>query len=64
MRDMMERTARVAVLADSSKFGRRLFAQVAQLDRPDYFITDTNPPPDLAQALHEGGVQLLTPKAP
>ena len=64
MRDMMERAARVVVLADSSKFGRRLFAQVAQLDRPDYVITEVSPPPHLAQALRDGGVHLLTPSAP
>ena len=64
MRDMMERAGRVAVLADSSKFGRRLFAQVAELDRPDYFIADAEPPPELAQALRDGGVQLLVPERP
>jgi DeoR family fructose operon transcriptional repressor len=61
MRDMMERAARVAVLADSSKFGRRLFAQVSELDRADYFITDANPPPDLTEGLRDAGVQLLMP---
>ena len=40
MAEMMSRATRVAVLADSSKFGRRLFAQVAELGRADYFITD------------------------
>jgi DeoR/GlpR family transcriptional regulator of sugar metabolism len=63
MREMMERATRVAVLADSSKFGRRLFAQVAELGRPDYFITDATPPPELEKALQEVNVELITPAA-
>lgn len=64
MRDMMERSSRVAVLADSSKIGLRLFAQVAELGRPDYFITDVTPPPDLVAALAESDVTLITPMTP
>jgi DeoR/GlpR family transcriptional regulator of sugar metabolism len=64
MRDMMERSGRVAVLADSSKIGLRLFAQVAELGRPDYFITDVTPPPDLVTALGESDVTLITPMTP
>lgn len=60
MREMMDRAARVAVLADSSKFGRRLFAQVAELERADYLVTDTMPPPDLADELARGNVEILT----
>ncbi|GAA4626431.1 hypothetical protein GCM10023113_23320 [Cellulomonas oligotrophica] len=52
------------VLADSSKLGRRLFAQVAALGRADYLVTDAAPPPDLAAALDVAGVQVLTPDAP
>lgn len=64
MGEMMDRAARVAVLADSSKLGRRLFAQVAALGRADYLVTDAAPPPDLAAALDAAGVQVLTPDAP
>jgi DeoR family fructose operon transcriptional repressor len=60
MREMMDRASRVAVLADSSKFGRRLFAQVAELGRADYLVTNTMPPPDLAEALAHGDVEILT----
>ena len=63
MRDMMERSARVAVLADSSKLGLRLFAQVSELGQADYFITDAAPPPDLVAALRERDVTLITPPA-
>lgn len=61
MRDMADRATKVAMLADSSKFGRRFFAQVAELGRADYFVTDAPPPPDLLAALEEGGVQLVAP---
>ena len=61
MQEMISRAARVAILADSSKFGRRLFAQVSELGAADYLITDTAPPPDLRDALKANGVELLTP---
>jgi DeoR family transcriptional regulator, fructose operon transcriptional repressor len=63
MREMMDRSARVAVLADSTKFGRRLFAQVAELERADYLVTDSPPPEELAEALHAAGVTVLVPDA-
>jgi DeoR family transcriptional regulator, fructose operon transcriptional repressor len=63
MQEMISRAARVAILADSSKFGRRLFAQVSNLDAADYLVTDTAPPPDLSDALEASGVEVLTPPA-
>jgi DeoR family transcriptional regulator, fructose operon transcriptional repressor len=64
MREMMNRATRVAVLADSSKFGRRLFAQIADLGGADYLVTDAMPPTDLRQALDDGGVEILTGESP
>lgn len=61
MGDMIERASQVAIMADSSKFGRRLFARVAELGRADYFISDTSPPPDLADALRNQGVETIIP---
>jgi DeoR/GlpR family transcriptional regulator of sugar metabolism len=61
MSEMMDRAARVAILADSSKFRRRLFAQVAGLARADYLVTDAAPPPELAEALRRHHVEVLTP---
>ena len=61
MREMISRAARVAILADSSKFGRRLFAQVSELSSADYLITDTMPPPDLRDALAASEVEVITP---
>jgi len=63
MRQMISRAARVAILADSSKFGRRLFAQVAALSSADYLVTDSTPPPDLVDALVANEVELITPEA-
>jgi DeoR family transcriptional regulator, fructose operon transcriptional repressor len=62
MREMISRAERVAILADSSKFGRRLFAQVSELGSADYLVTDTTPPPDLLDALADSGVELVTPE--
>jgi len=60
MRDMMSRAARVAILADSSKFGRRLFSQISELGSADYLVTDSTPPPDLLEALSDHGVEVIT----
>lgn len=61
MSEMINRAGRTAILADSSKFGRRLFAQVGPLEAADYLITDREPEPELAAALHAAGVEILTP---
>lgn len=61
MQEMISRAARVAILADSSKFGRRLFAQVSELGAADYLITDAAPAPELRDALQASGVEVLTP---
>jgi DeoR family glycerol-3-phosphate regulon repressor/DeoR family fructose operon transcriptional repressor len=62
MREMMSRAARVAILSDSSKFGRRLFAQISEIGTADYLITDSSPPPDLLEALSENDVEVITPE--
>lgn len=59
MREMLGVAGKVAILADSSKLGRRLFAQITPLDAVDYFITDKEPPADLAAALRKGRVEVL-----
>ncbi len=61
MREMMQQSGKVAVLADSSKFDRRLFATVAELGLAHYFITDREPPPALLTALRDAGVIVLCP---
>lgn len=61
MQEMISRSARVAILADSSKFDRRLFAQVSELSAADYLITDIAPPEPLQEALTAAGVAVITP---
>jgi DeoR family fructose operon transcriptional repressor len=63
MQEMISRADRVAILADSSKFGRRLFAQVSELGSADYLITDTAPPAELRDALAANDVKVITPAA-
>ena len=62
MREMISRAARVAIVADSSKFGRRLFAQVSELRSADYLVTESTPPRNLLEALADNEVQLITPE--
>jgi len=61
MAEMIQRAERTAILADSSKFGRRLFAQVTTLDRVDYIVTDATPAPGFTTALAQAEVELITP---
>lgn len=61
MSSMIRRAERVAILADSSKFDRRLFARIADLGVADYLVTEKAPTGDLARALADGGVEVLTP---
>ncbi len=64
MAEMIDHSARVAILADSTKFDRRMFAQVAPLDRVDYLVTDAAPGPALRDALVNAGVKVITPETP
>lgn len=59
MAEMIQRADRTAILADSTKLGRRLFAQVTALEGADYLITDAPPPDDLAAALAAAGVTVI-----
>ncbi len=61
MSEMMERASKVAVLVDSSKFSKLLFAQVADFGRPDYLVTDVEPPVEMVKALRENDVELMVP---
>lgn len=62
MAEMIERADTAVILADASKFGRRLFAQIAGLGAADYLVTDEAPPAELAAALAQAGVTVLTPE--
>lgn len=58
---MAEQSHKVAILADSSKFDRQLFAAIGPLSMADYLITDAPPPEPLLAALLEHEVTVITP---
>ncbi|GAA4177989.1 DeoR/GlpR family DNA-binding transcription regulator [Gryllotalpicola koreensis] len=62
MQAMMDRSARVAVLADSAKFDRHLFAKIAALSAADYLICETTPGDELLAALRENEVEVICPE--
>lgn len=61
MREMMDRADTVAVILDSTKFGRKLFAQFAPFEAADYVVTEKLPPAEYVEALEASGVRLITP---
>ena len=61
MAGMINRAAKVVVLADSSKFGRQLFARIGPLEIADYLVTERAPEGELAEALAAAGVEVITP---
>lgn len=61
LRDMMRHCSRVIVLADSSKFQRDLFVQVAELREATYLVSDAPPPNTLLSALKKASVRVITP---
>ncbi len=63
MHQMMRCASKVVVLADSSKFERRLLAQIDDLAAADYLITERRPSGDLLHALAEAQVEVVYPGA-
>lgn len=58
-RRMMAAAHRTIILADSSKFGRRGFGKVCNLDEIDVIITDSGITPKTAMEVEERGVELI-----
>lgn len=56
---MMRAAQKVIVLADSSKFNRRGFSKIADLDDVDLIITDAGISPVLRNSLEEHGIELI-----
>lgn len=56
---MMRRAVQVIVLADHSKFGRRLFYRLADFQDIDILITDQEPDTEIAEKLKNCGVEIL-----
>jgi DeoR/GlpR family transcriptional regulator of sugar metabolism len=57
-RTMISRAARIALLADSSKFGRMRSLTVMPLDKVDVLITDTNLSDQNTRILEELGIEV------
>lgn len=56
---MMSSSLRTIILADSSKFGRRGFGKVCNLDQVDMIITDSGISDSMARMVEENGIELV-----
>lgn len=57
-RVMMQTAQKTIVLADSSKFGRRGFSKIADMEDVDHIIADSRIPPSTALRLEEMGIEV------
>ncbi|TQF01440.1 DeoR/GlpR transcriptional regulator [Kitasatospora acidiphila] len=58
-RAMAERADRVIVAADSTKLGKRAFAQVCAINEIAVLVTDTDAPDELVERISSQGVEVL-----
>ena len=56
---MMKAAQKVIVLADASKFGRRGFAKIGDIDDIDLIITDAGVSPNVVNQIKEHGIDLI-----
>jgi len=56
---MMNAAQKVIVLADSSKFGRRGFSKICDLEAVDRIITDSGIQPLYLERLRERGIEVI-----
>lgn len=57
-RAMMRTAQKTIVLADSSKFRRRGFSKIADIEDIDVIITDSNIPDKIAQTIEDRGIEI------
>jgi DeoR/GlpR family transcriptional regulator of sugar metabolism len=57
-RVMMKAAQKTIVLADSSKFGRRGFSKIANMEDVDHIITDSHVSPAIVKQIEELGIEL------
>ena len=57
-RVMMRTAQKTIVLADSSKFGRRGFSKISDMEDVDQIITDSKVSPAIAKRIEEMGIVL------
>lgn len=58
-KEMMHAAQKTIVLADSSKFRRRGFSKIANMDEIDLIITDSNISDKISQRIEEFGIELM-----
>lgn len=56
---MIAAAQKTIVLADSSKFGRRGFAKIADIDAVDIIITDAGVSPKVVKRVEDRGIELI-----
>jgi DeoR family transcriptional regulator of aga operon len=56
---MMQSSLRTVILADSSKFGKRGFGRICNLDQVDIIITDSGISAFMAKTVEEAGIELI-----
>ena len=59
---MMRASQKVIVLADSSKFGKRGFAKIGDIEDIDMIITDSGVSPDVINQITNRGINLIIAK--
>jgi DeoR family transcriptional regulator of aga operon len=55
---MIRAAQKVIVLADSSKFGKRGFGKICNLNQTHQIITDANAPANAVQMIREKGIEV------
>ncbi len=60
MREMIESSARVIVIADQTKVGRSAFAHICDFSKVDTVVTEGPVPEDVARAAREAGCAIVT----
>lgn len=58
-KQMMNASQKTIVLADSSKFGRRGFGKIADMEEIDIIITDSNVSPAIVRRIEEMGIEII-----
>jgi DeoR family transcriptional regulator, aga operon transcriptional repressor len=56
---MMSSSLRTIILSDSSKFGRRGFGKICNLDQVDVIVTDSGISESMAKLVEETGIELI-----
>ncbi len=57
--EMIKRADKIIVLADETKFGKRLFHRVCDLDQVDVIVTDAEPDEQMREVLEKYDIELI-----